>query len=124
MTNIQEKTWQGIQKESQKNISSNNLFIEKIVEVPVEKIGYLIGKNGWRTKSIQAATNTVILHLVGIGKYENIKQAEDTIDNVLQRSEEEHYNRLTKSTSNNRDNTYTDNRNVNYPNRYKSQKNQ
>ena len=129
ITNIQEKTWQGIQKESQKNISSNNFFTEKIVEVPVEKIGYLIGKNGWRTKSIQAATNTVILHPVDrqnfftiIGKYENIKQAEDTRDNMLQRSDEEHYKRLPKSTSNNRDNTYTDNRNVNYPNRYKNQK--
>ena len=55
-----------------------------------------------------------------IGKYENIKQAEDTIDNMLQRSEKEHYKRLPKSTSNNRDNT--DKRNVNYPNRYKSQK--
>ena len=95
----------------------------------VEKIGYLIGKNGWRTKSIQTATNIVILHPVDrqnfftiIGKYENIKQAEDTIDNMLQRSDEEHYKRLPKSTSNNRDNTYTDNRNVNYPNRYKNQK--
>ena len=78
---------------------------------------------------MQAATNTVILHPVDsqnfftiIGKYENIKHAEGTIDNMLQRSEEEHYKTLPKSTSNNKDNTYTDKRNENYPNRYKSQR--
>ena len=62
ITNIQEKTWQGIQKESQKNISSNNFFTEKIVEVPVEKIGKKVNPSSNKYSNIASSRQTKLFH--------------------------------------------------------------
>ena len=31
-------------------------------KIPKEKIGFIIGRGGWKTRSIQTATGTVIIH--------------------------------------------------------------
>ena len=41
---------------------SDEQITELRVKIPKEKIGFIIGRGGWKTRSIQTATGTVIIH--------------------------------------------------------------
>ena len=69
------------------------------VTVPREKIGFIIGKGGWKTRSIQTATDTVIIHpqdetsneFTIIGKDQDTDQARRIITNMVAQSIEENH---------------------------------
>ena len=74
-------------------------------KIPKEKIGFIIGRGGWKTRSIQTATGTVIIHpddrdsdaFTIIGKKDDTDQAKQIILNMVQLRGEEKQRNMEKA---------------------------
>ena len=84
---------------------SDEQITELRVKIPKEKIGFIIGRGGWKTRSIQTATGTVIIHpndresdaFTIIGKKHDTDQAKQIILNMVQLRGEEKQRNMEKA---------------------------